>query len=201
MPSTATARQSSHAEGIKIGQPHSGQRLDKALPCDIIPSEWFAKTDETKLTAFIDGVKSRLHNQLLPSFVDSAKTDADLAELKQKIAAELNTALTNPQLFSILNGGESLAPKETQRLISHLNTLLSKLSISSPFTVSENLAPVKIGAAAGVGGFGGFIIGGAISLLCAMPPETGHLFGSVCGAFLAVVGGMRIAYSPQMRQW
>ncbi|GHS94008.1 hypothetical protein FACS1894107_13130 [Planctomycetales bacterium] len=171
------------------------------MPLDIFPSEWFAKTDGNKLTAFIDGVKSRLRNQLLPRFDASEKNAADLDELKRKLSAELNTALTDPQLFAVLNGGEALAPKKTQLLISHLNTLLPEIRLANPFTVSENLPPVKIGVAAAVGSFGGIVIGGAVSALCRMPPETGHLFGAVCGAFIAVIGGLRIASEPRLRKW
>ncbi|MDR3110131.1 MAG: hypothetical protein LBU65_10680 [Planctomycetaceae bacterium] len=191
-------------DAVPIGQPHNSQRLDKALPMGIFPSEWFAQTDEQKLTQYIDCLKNDTVNVFTETFENIKKVPSpeQLQEAAKKLAIALNTRTTSNDLFAILNSNVPLAPKESQFIVSHLNKLLPTFKLPNPMSINGDIPIATLAFIAAVGSFLGFIAGGSIvGYLGNTPAETGHLFGTLAGAFLAVAGALKIANNAKLRDF
>ncbi|GHT17176.1 hypothetical protein FACS1894189_2570 [Planctomycetales bacterium] len=189
-------------DAVPIGQPHNSQRLDKALPMGIFPSEWYAQTDEQKLTQYIERIKNDAASVFTETFENVKKVPSaeQIQKAAKKLAIVLNNRTTSNDLCVILNGNAPLAPKESQFIVSHLNELLPPFHLPNPISIKGDIPIITLAFVAAVGSFLGFIAGGSIvGYLGNTPAETGHLFGTLAGAFLAVAGALKIANSAKLQ--
>jgi hypothetical protein len=189
---------------VDVGSPDNSRKVIKSdgsafdLPLGMYPSEWFEKTDDEKLTSYTKQTQKNVKDILF----DNNVTDITKAEQLQKvttgIARELNKRLTSTALFEILNGGKTVVPEEQQFLKSHLDSLLPKLKLPSPI---GEIGVKTVAIIAGIGALLGWIIGGLlVGYIGNTSAETGHLVGTITGAFLSVMISMFIVNNPRIRK-
>ncbi|MDR0620394.1 MAG: hypothetical protein LBJ61_00715 [Deltaproteobacteria bacterium] len=123
-----------------------------------------------------------------------------VSQATERMASALSRYLTAPELFAIINGGQSPKQIELSLLGAHLNRLLPPISPPRPEVSPGEIRPLAVALLTVLGAMAGSFLAMTI-FFASNNLEAWQTVGAVVGAMAGGVLAVFLAQNPRARRW